>query len=146
MMKAQLITMATLVACLGISCSLEPRLKLCNHTEADITISVEGLKNQTTIAKGATAVFTFPFQQKHLVITTASSESRYDFPYPPRQYCEPVAASVIHAQLEPDGKLYVFLPDTHLPAADLSAQPTGFPLTPISVQPPQPQPSPSPIR
>jgi hypothetical protein len=125
-MKTRLILMTTLATCLAVSCSRAPRLKLCNQTDADITITVE--QWQTTITKGATAVFTFPFATKRLAISTSSKTWEYDFPYPPREYCQSGGSAVIHAQLEADGRIYVFLPKTSLPAADLSTQPDGFPL------------------
>ena len=48
--------------------------------------------------------------------------------FPPKEYCEPVAASTIHAQLEQDGSIYVFLPGTKCPVSEKLPQPKGYPL------------------
>jgi len=111
-----------------VSCSRPARMKLYNHSGFDITIVSS--RSDIEIANGQSSVFMFPAETSALMIQVDSTAWEYEMPYPPREYCDPTAASVIHAQLEPGGRLYVFLPNTQFPVTDLSLQPDGFPLEP----------------
>ena len=124
-------TLACVCLLLITSCSRAPRLKFFNNTGADITITVDAGK--TTIANGTSEKVWFP--NKSFAMQIEADQQRWSYSlggYPPRDYCKPTAASIVHVQLEPDGRVYVFLPGTRLPQNDLSGQPEGFPLKPTT--------------
>lgn len=127
-MKVHL-TVACVCLLLFTSCSRAPRLNFFNNTGGDITVTVDA--GSTTIASGRAEKILFPYKSFTMQIEAGERHWSYALGgYPPREYCTPTAASLIHVQLEHDGRVYVFIPGTRLPQQNLSGQPEGFPLQP----------------
>lgn len=111
------------------SCSKPAQILLYNNSGSDLEVRTDD--GTDIIESGCSKRIKYPMESS-LTIRKSSTVWVYKVnKFPPREFCEPTAAATIHAQIEADGRIYVFLPKTALPVEDLISQPDGFPLMPL---------------
>ena len=118
------------VTMLCCSCSRLPKLVIFNNTGVAVQVVTD--KSRCDIPNGKAGEIWYPIENT-MTITHPNGVWTYVVDrYPPPAYCEPTAQSNIHAQIESNGYIYVFLPTAPFPVRDLKPQPGGFPLVPSS--------------
>lgn len=125
-MKKILFFAVLLMVC---SCSKPAKLLLYNNTQSVINV-IDGEK-KVSIPASSSRKIKYPINGKFAVEYKDTLWTYTVDRFPPKEYCTPVAAATIYAQIEADGAIYVFFPKSDLPSSDLNSQPEGFPLMPL---------------
>ena len=120
-----------LVGVMLVLCSCSKPTKLLLYNNTGLVIHVEDGAKRVAIAASCSKKIKYPTNGR-LSIECGNASWTYTISrYPPMEYCEPTAATIIYAQIETNGAIYVFLPKSNLPSPDLDSQPEGFPLMPL---------------
>lgn len=122
-----LTTIGVGLAILVSSCSIRPKIFLYNNSGQALTILTED--GSYHVVGGAIVEILYPKSQT-MQINVQETQWKYKLAYPPKEYMT-VGGHEMHFQIEANGFIYVLLPQQQGPALDLSAQPKGFPLTPV---------------
>jgi len=114
-------------------CPPLPRLFAYNNTDARLEVVVR--TKQIAIEPGELQ----QIDDTHgyfVLLRNEHGRFCYKIPTIPMEYWKSTFTGYadIHVQIEADGLIYLIKPDEALPAADLSGQPAGYPITPLAEQ------------
>ncbi len=119
--------MAVLVLWANSSCTQTSRIFAYNNTGARLVVV---LKTKQVAIEPSELVQIEAMSSYFVLLMDEQRRFCYWMPEIPPTYWKFTFSGYaeIHVQIEADGLIYLIKPDVSLPAADLSGQPTGFPL------------------
>lgn len=130
------LTAASLLACCLASCQLATGIEIFNNTQQSIRIEVD--EDVLKLKPGESAkIFERQLHRFWIEINDAWLEYASSTTIPP-SFTKMIGRSGWEkpwgrAQIESDGRIWLLAPDQAFPANRLPDQPSGFPLSPITV-------------